>query len=595
MSQSNASIKLLKGSFVAFLFVLWAALNLPVPTKQQISMSKKLAAGDSRRFILQAFRGIGKSFITCAFVVWKLWNNPDLKIMIVSANKDRADANSVFIKRIIDLLPFLHELKPRPGQRDSSLSFDVGPARPDHSPSVKSVGVTGGMTGSRADILIADDVEVPGNSGTQAARDHLGELVKEFDAILKPNGTIIYLGTPQTEMTLYRELEDRGYVTTIWPARYPKDQKDLESYWQPYKKDKNGTVTGDRSRLDPGMLAELEADPRLFWKPTDPVRFDEEDLLERELSYGKGGFALQFMLNPNLSDVEKYPLKLRDFIVAALDMVTAPTTWQWLPNPSNEAHGLPMVGLKGDRFHRYQSCGTTLSKYEGKILVIDPSGRGKDETGYAVLYQLNGFIFLMDWGGFRGGYEDATLEALAKIGKKFGVNEVVIEGNFGDGMYTKLFSPVMTRIHRCTITEVKSKGQKEMRICDVLEPVLGSHRLIVHEAVIEADYRTALNADGTVDVSYSGFHQLTRLTKERGSLGHDDRLDALAIGVQFFTDAMEKDSESGAQEMLADYLEKHLEDSLVGYSQAREISLGDGITMIWDDEDDGTTSSFMGW
>lgn len=576
-------IKMLKGSFVAFLFVLWAALNLPVPTKQQISMSKKLAAGDSRRFILQAFRGIGKSFITCAYVVWKLWNNPDLKIMIVSANKDRADANSVFIKRIIDLLPFLHELKPRAGQRDSSLSFDVGPARPDHSPSVKSVGVTGGMTGSRADILIADDVEVPGNSGTQSARDHLGELVKEFDAILKPDGTIIYLGTPQTEMTLYRELEDRGYSTTIWPARYPRDVADLESYWH---------AKGTRSRLDPTMLAELEADPRLFWAPTDPIRFDDADLRERELSYGKGGFALQFMLNPNLSDIEKYPLKLRDWIVAALDMATAPTTWQWLPNPANEAKGLPLVGLKGDRFHRYESCGTTVAAYEQKILVIDPSGRGKDETGYAVLYQLNGYIFLMEWGGFRGGYEDTTLEALAMVGKKHKVNEVVIEGNFGDGMYVKLFSPVMTRIHRCAVTEVKSKGQKEMRICDVLEPVLGSHKLIVHESVIETDYRTALNADGTTDVVYSGFHQLTRLTKERGSLGHDDRLDALAIGVQFFTDSMEKDSEKGAHEMLEGFLEDHLENHLVGFEQAREISLGDGVSIIWDD-DDGTEGNFM--
>ncbi|QNJ57260.1 terminase large subunit [Pseudomonas phage Stalingrad] len=584
MKQDSKSIKLLKGNFIAFLFVLWAALNLPIPTKQQQDMAKKLAQGDDRRFILQAFRGIGKSFITCAFVVWKLWNDPDLKIMIVSANKDRADANSVFIKRIIDLLPFLHDLKPRQGQRDSSLSFDVGPARPDHSPSVKSVGVTGGMTGSRADILIADDVEVPGNSGTQSARDHLGELVKEFDAILKPGGTIIYLGTPQTEMTLYRELEERGYTTTIWPARYPRDQADLESYFQPKQ---------NRSRLAPKMLEELEADPRLFGAPSDPVRFDEEDLRERELSYGKGGFALQFMLNPNLSDIAKYPLKLRDFIVAALDMATAPTTWQWLPNPRNETQGLPVVGLKGDRFHRYEQCSSNTASYEGKILVIDPSGRGKDETGYAVLYQLNGYIFLMDWGGFRGGYEDSTLEALANIGKKWKVNAVVIEGNFGDGMYTKLFSPVMTRVHRCEIVEVKSKGQKELRICDVLEPVLASHRLIVHEAVIENDYRTAVNADGTADVSYSGFHQLTRLTKEKGSLGHDDRLDALAIGVQYFVDSMEKDSQKGEQEMVADFIEEHMKEHLSGHDRVQEVLIG-GVSMTWED-DDNTGGSFIDW
>lgn len=571
-------LELIKRSFVAFLFVLWRALNLPKPTKCQIDMAKKLSAGDERRFILQAFRGIGKSFITCAFVVWKLWNNPDLKFMIVSASKERADANSVFIKRIIDLLPFLHELKPGPGQRDSSLAFDVGPAKPDHSPSVKSVGITGQLTGSRADILIADDVEVPNNSATQTARDHLGELVKEFDAILKPGGTIIYLGTPQTEMTLYRELEGRGYVTTIWPARYPKDQADWDSYGP---------------RLAPMLAAELQADGSLFWAPTDEVRFDDKDLRERELSYGKGGFALQFMLNPNLSDMEKYPLKLRDFIVGTFAQDKGPTTLIWMPNAANECKGVPVVGLKGDRFHRYESVGQATASYAQKILVIDPSGRGKDETGYAVLYQLNGYIFLMDAGGFRGGYEDTVLQALANIAKIHKVNEIVVEGNFGDGMYIKLLAPVVTATFPCAITEVKSKGQKELRICDVLEPVLGSHKLVIQESLIEKDYRTALNADGTTDTSYSLLYQLTRITRERGSLAHDDRLDALAIGVQFFTEALERDSKVGESEMLQEFLESHMEDALMGHDRLLEMSISEGVSIQY--EDDGTMTNYMGW
>lgn len=577
MSKQDNNLDKIKGSFVLFLFVLWRALNLPKPTKCQIDMAAKLSSGDQRRFILQAFRGIGKSFITCAFVVWKLWNNPDLKFMIVSASKERADANSIFIKRIIDLLPFLHELKPRTGQRDSALAFDVGLAKPDHSPSVKSVGITGQLTGSRADILIADDVEVPNNSGTQASRDHLGELVKEFDAILKPGGTIIYLGTPQTEMTLYRELEGRGYVTTIWPARYPKDQADLDSYGP---------------RLAPMLVRDMQAGAD-FWEPTDPVRFDDKDLRERELSYGKGGFALQFMLNPNLSDMEKYPLKLRDFIVGTFALDKGPTTLTWLPNTANECKGVPMVGLKGDRFHKYEQVGQGMAAYAQKILVIDPSGRGKDETGYAVLYQLNGYIFLMDAGGFRGGYEDTTLQALANIAKIYKVNEVVIEGNFGDGMYLKLFAPVLTATFPCAITEVKSKGQKEMRICDVLEPVLGSHRLVIQESLIDKDYRTAFNNDGTLDTGYSLLYQLTRITRERGSLAHDDRLDALAIGVQFFTDAMEKDSKVGEQEMLAEFLESHLENAMSGYEDSRKLAISDSIEISY--EDDGSMSNFMGW
>ena len=584
MNNDEKNIALMKRSFVAFLFVLWKALNLPKPTKCQIDMSQKLSDATQRRFILQAFRGIGKSFITCAYVVWRLWKDPDLKFLIVSASKERADANSIFIKRIIDLMPFLHHLKPANDQRNSTISFDVGPAKPDHSPSVKSVGITGQLTGSRADILIADDVEVPNNSHTQAAREHLGELVKEFDAILKPGGTIIYLGTPQTEMTLYRELENRGYVTTIWPARYPRDHKDLESY-----------AHGDGSRLAPMLLADLEGDPRLYWAPTDPVRFDDEDLRERELSYGKGGFAMQFMLNPNLSDAERYPLKLRDFIVGRFSKETAPTTLQWLPNSANEVKGVTNLGLKGDRYHSYESAGQATAQYASKILVIDPSGRGKDETGYCVLYYLNGYIFLMEWGGLLGGgYDTPTLQKLSDIAKAHKVGEVIVEGNFGDGMYLQLLSPVLMRTHRCALTEVKSKGQKELRIIDVLEPVLSGHRLCVNEDVIDDEYRSSLNVDGTIDKHYSGFYQLSRITKDRGSLSHDDRLDALAIGVQYYTDAMAKDSEEGASEMVAELLEEHMKDPVWGFEDSMQISIGGDVSMQW--EADGTgEGNYLGW
>ncbi|UTI75182.1 terminase large subunit [Escherichia phage 6925] len=569
----------MKEDFVFFIFVLWKALSLPVPTRCQIDMCKKLAAGDNRRFILQAFRGIGKSFLTCGFVVWKLWNNPDLKFMIVSASKERADANSIFIKRIIDLMPQLQELKPKQGQRDAVISFDVGPAKPDHSPSVKSVGITGQLTGSRADILIADDVEVPNNSATQAARDRLSELVKEFDAILKPGGTIIYLGTPQNEMTLYRELEGRGYTTTIWPARYPRDRKDWQSY-------------GDR--LAPMLQAELEEDPESFyWRPTDEVRFDDTDLKERELSYGKAGFALQFMLNPNLSDAEKYPLKLRDLIVADLDPASSPMVYQWLPNPQNKREDVPNVGLMGDSYHTYQTVGSAFSSYTQKILVIDPSGRGKDETGYAVLYQLNGYIFAMEVGGMRGGYEDSTLEALAKIGRKWKVNEYVIEGNFGDGMYLELFKPVAARIHPAAVTEVKSKGQKELRICDVLEPIMGSHRLIINAAAIVQDYQSASDKDGVRNPIYSLFYQMTRISRERGALAHDDRLDALAIGVQFFVESMAKDANKGEREVTEEWLEEQMENPRKGFESIHTEFWDNGVRVTHDTDDELGLGSYV--
>jgi len=316
-----------------------------------------------------------------------------------------------------------------------------------------------------------------------------------------------------------------------------------------------------------------------------PLRFDDTDLKERELSYGKAGFALQFQLNPNLSDAERYPLRLRDFIVADTGADNAPLTYQWLPNPTNLTQNVPVVGLKGDVFHGFHSADNRVSTFTAKIMAIDPSGRGKDETGYAVLYFLNGYIYLMETGGFRGGYEDATLELLAKKAKQWKVNEVLVEGNFGDGMFLKIFSPILTKHHYCTLTETKSKGQKEVRIADTLEPVLGAHRLVVTPNAIVKDYQTARNTDGQLDVKYSLFYQLSRLTRDRGALAHDDRLDAFAIGVAYFVESLEKDSERGAQELTEDWLMEQLDEDRI-HHQMRDVIVNNGsmeINLGYDD------------
>jgi len=195
--------------FRNFLFLVWKHLNLPVPTEVQYDIAHYLQYGP-KRCIIEAFRGVGKSWVTSAFVCWLLYRNPQLNIMVVSASKDRASAFSTFTKRLIHEMPILQHLIPdrNKGCRDSNEAFDVAPAGASHSPSVKSVGITGQLTGSRADIIIADDIEVPKNAETQTMRDKLAEAVKEFDAVLKPHdkARIIYLGTPQTEQSLYLSL-----------------------------------------------------------------------------------------------------------------------------------------------------------------------------------------------------------------------------------------------------------------------------------------------------------------------------------------------------------------------------------------------------
>lgn len=210
------------------LWLTWKHLGLPEPTPIQFDISHYLQHGP-RRKIVQAFRGVGKSWITTAYAVWKLYREPDTKIMVVSASKTLADSVSTFALQIISGMSELRHLLPRSDQRSAKVAFDVGPARESKDPSFKSVGITGQITGSRADLIIADDIEVANNSQTQAMRDKLAESVKEFDAVLKPGGEVTFLGTPQCEMSIYNVLPQRGYDIRIWPARFP-DETQLAAY-----------------------------------------------------------------------------------------------------------------------------------------------------------------------------------------------------------------------------------------------------------------------------------------------------------------------------------------------------------------------------
>lgn len=519
--------------FRNFAWYVWKELGLPSPTPIQYDICEFLKTGPRRRVIM-AYRGVGKSWVTAAYVCWLLWKDPQHKIMVVSASKERADAFSVFVKRLIETLPELQHLRPRPDQRNSNLAFDVGPAQPDQSPSVKSVGINGQLTGSRADTIIADDIEVPKNSMTVVQREKLAELVKEFDAVLKPGGEIIYLGTPQTEESLYNKLPERGYVIRIWPARYPKDTKHRQVY-------------GDR--LAPMIADAFDANPKLAWKNCESVRFSDEDLMEREASYGRSGFMLQFMLDASLSDAEKYPLKLSDLIVMDVDREVAPIRVVYSSGPEYIVSDIPSVGFTGDRLYRPMYIASEMEEFTGKVLAIDPSGRGGDETGYAVVGMLRGMLYARRAGATKGGYDDDTLETLAHIARAEKVSAVLIEANFGDGMFAKMLSGVLARVYPCSIEEVKHYGtSKENRIIDVLEPVLNQHRLVVDASIIRADQKS--------EQKYQLCYQLTRITRDRGALRHDDRLEALAMAVKYWADQLSRDVSKEEQRYLEELLDR---------------------------------------
>jgi hypothetical protein len=535
-----AELELVKADFRRFLWLVWQHINLPSPTPLQYNIAVYLATGPNK-ICIEAFRGVGKSFLTSAYVLWELLRDPQKKIFVVSASKVRADAFTTFTLRLIEEMPLLAHLKPKPNQRASRIEFDVGPATADQSPSVRSVGITGQLTGSRADIIVADDVEVLNNAATADMREKLLERIKEFSAIIKPlsHAKIIYLGTPQTEDSIYNKLADT-FETRIWPCRVP-DQKQTEAYG---------------GKLAPFVQEMIGVRPT--HSPTDPDRFGEYDLAAREAEYGKAGFALQFMLSTQLTDMERYPLKLRDLIIMDVPPSRAPMSIEWLPDYKREEKKLPNLGMAGDRYYTYASVSDEFKEYTGCVMAIDPSGRGKDETGYAVVKMLNGFLFVRKAGGFIGGYDTSTLTKLAEIARDEGVNHVVVEANFGDGMFSELLKPVFAKIHPCVIEEVKHSIQKERRIIDTLEPVMNRHKLVFDRMVIEEDYRTAQLYEADAKFTKTLFYQMTRISYDRGALRHDDRLDALAIAVGYWAERIGMDAQAGIDAHREELMEREL-------------------------------------
>ena len=484
--------------FRNFLYLVWKHLALPNPTPVQYDIALFLQ-GQEKRIIIEAFRGVGKSWVTSAFVCWLLYMNPLLNILVVSATKGRSDDFTTFTMRLIQEMPELAHLIPKDGQRNSKLAFDVAPAKASHAPSVKSVGITGQLAGSRADVIVADDIEIPNNSATQMMRDKLGEAVKEFDAVLKPGGKIIYLGTPQTE-----------------------------------------------------------------------------------LSYGRSGFALQFMLDTRLSDQERYPLKVEDLIIMNTNPDDAPEKIIWAAGSDTVLDHLPNVAFAGDNFHKPMQLQGEWIGYTGSVMSIDPSGRGKDELGYAVVKFLNGFLYVRRCGGLKGGYDEATLETLANIAKDEKVNLIVSESNFGDGLFDALLRPVLRKIYPVAIEEVRHSKQKELRIIDTLEPIMNQHRLVIDERVVKDDYESTRDYSPDQALKYQLIHQLTRITKARGALGQDDRLDALSIACNYWVEQMSKDADEAMLSRQEDVLQAELQSMRVSISQGNTI-----LTGAFPDEYDG--------
>lgn len=507
--------------------------------------------------MVQAQRGEAKSTITACFAVWCLVKNPKFRVLIVSAGGKQANEIATLVQRIILTMDELECIRPdaNNGDRTSVEAFDVHYTLKgiDKSPSVACIGITGNLPGKRADLLIADDVESPKNSMTAPAREMLLTLSLEFSAICS-TGRIIYLGTPQTGESIYNSLPGRGYTVRIWPGRYPSP-KELPNYGEflaPFIRDRlnldpalafGGGITGDKGKV------------------TDPHLLSEEDHQKKLLDRGESSYQLNYMLNTRLMDAQRFPLKL-DQIVS---MSGLSRTGRF---PLSLTRGFGMAGQK-----QYQSSGFGFSMalphsvsdetdvLQGVHLHVDPAGGGKngDETAWACTGFLNGNVYVLGIGGVTGGYDLTTLTELSEIVARFNPQTLSVEKNMGHGGFIAAWLPTLRKHWKGNIEEPFVSGQKEARIIGTLEPIMGRGSLIFCESIVEDDHADTEQYAGARKI-YSVFHQIAKLTRTRGCLTHDDRIDALEGAVRPWTKYLMVDQEQREKDQEAEKLKAFMAD-----------------------------------
>lgn len=511
----------------------------PDLNRVQSDICKWLFGGPKYRMI-QAQRGQAKTTLTAIYAVFRLIHNPTTRVLIVSAGGKMSKEIASFVIQIIKGLDFLWMLvaDSNAGDRESIEGYDVHwfLKGADKSPSVKCLGVDTSAQGSRADVLIADDIESMKNSRTVAARAILEELTKEFESICS-EGDIIYLGTPQSAESIYNNLHARGYEIRIWPGRYPSD-KEVETY-------------GDM--LAPMIVQDIAENPSLQegglgissqGVPTCPEMFTEQLLCEKELSQGKAKFQLQYMLNTALTDEERYPLKLTNLVVSDYNLDQGPVIPIHSTDERNRFHHTSL----GNKYKLYRSVANTyeMRPFEQTIMYIDPAGGGKnaDETAYAVIKLIGAYVYISAVGGVPGGYEEEKLNKLVAVAKANAAKLVIVEKNFGNGAHASMMKPLFSKASwPVTLEEVWETGQKELRIIDVVEPLLTSHRLIISPSVIEADADSTIIYPKEIRSTYRLLHQMKMITRDKDCLRHDDRLDALAGAIRWVVDRLDFDTQ----------------------------------------------------
>lgn len=403
--------------------------------------------GGRLRLLLMAFRGSGKSTIAALFASWLLYINPDLRILVLAADARLAGKMAQQIRKVIERHDRTSHLKPEKKEQWAGSRFTVKRDSALRDPSVQASGITMNITGSHADMIICDDVEVPKTCTTREQRENLRERLAEIEYILDPKGTQIYLGTPHSWFSIYADKprieagEERAFLAGF-------------------------------ERLE---IPVLDADNNSAW----PEKYSLEGIEKIKAASGPNKFASQMMLQPlsvNEGRLDPDLIKLYSEDI----------------NYSKELGAL----FIGDRRMESSSCWW------------DPAFGSKkgDRSVLAVTYQDNeGNIFLhhMEYMKVERGETRITSDLadappdrataqcrkVGELAKKYYLPSVTVEDNGVGKFLPGWLRTELAKMHvPCGVKIISSSANKDTRILEALDALMAAGKLYMHKDVVETPF-----------------------------------------------------------------------------------------------------------
>jgi hypothetical protein len=158
-------------------------------------------------------RGHMKSKLVAYRAAWWITKHPETTILYVSATADLAEKQLYQIKQIIDS-PIYRRYWPEminveEGKREKWAVAEISVDHPQRKlegirdATCKAVGLTSNTTGFHADIVILDDIVVPGNAYTEDGRDKVSSAYSQLASIENPGAREWVVGTRYHPKDIY--------------------------------------------------------------------------------------------------------------------------------------------------------------------------------------------------------------------------------------------------------------------------------------------------------------------------------------------------------------------------------------------------------